>query len=125
MWVSEWTGASTRAARTPTVRYRQRRIERCEELGQRDPEGSRQPRDVVERRIPLAALDPTDIGPMKAGAGCKLLLRETTGSSDVPQSAPKCLSHIDHAVIVVAGRFDILEDKNEDLPTGTSGHSPS
>ena len=65
---SEWTSASTRPARTTTARYPQRRIERREELGQRDTEGAGQLRDILERRIPFAALDAPDIGPVKAGA---------------------------------------------------------
>ena len=66
------------------MRDRQGCLKWLEELSKRDTERARQPGDIVQCRIAFAALDPSDVGPVQAGACRQLLLRETTGSSEVP-----------------------------------------
>ena len=54
-----------------------------------DAQGDGQPLDVQQRDVAFAALDTTDVGPMKAGKVGQCFLRNPLLSADFPESFPK------------------------------------
>ena len=94
----------------PPVCGRHGRGKPRKELRQWHIHRARQPIDVVERRIALAALDAADVGQMQTGSFGEGFLREPPRQPELAQTPAECPANVLHAVIVDGTRLAPLEN---------------